>query len=115
MRVGREQAGLGGHSFDSSRERREAFRRSHRPGDIVRARFQEWELRPATADASGLAWVQVDGHALRAPLCGEFAPGDRFLLQVNALEPEIVLAMVARGDAAATADEAARPRLHITI
>jgi len=124
MRVGGDGWGHNardGRPEDASRERREAFRRTHRPGDVVRARFLSWDITPASADSNGLAWVQVDGHPLRAPLQGLFAPGDRFLLQVNALEPEILLALVEADTPCAVADdpaeeaEAPRRRLHITI
>ncbi|GAB7081017.1 hypothetical protein [Megalodesulfovibrio paquesii] len=109
-------------SQQGQQERREAFRRSHRPGDRVRARFLEWELAPADAESPGLAWVLVDGHPLRAPLKGAFEQGDRFLLQVDALTPDILLSPVesapdvaAEGHSGEADDPALRPRLHITV
>ncbi len=113
MRIQDHRSGFQSFSQQSSaKERREAFKRSHRPGDIVRARFIAWEHHNGE---EGLAWVDINGHALLAPLTGDYQPGFRFALLVQAIEPDILLEPVPVSSEDEADGERPRGRLHITI
>lgn len=90
MRVGsnKQNAGFesGGQDF-SSEKRRQAFRQSRAPG-------QEVEGEVLKNLGSGLFWIDVGGLALSARLPFEARPGQRLLLRIESLEPEIMLKFV---------------------
>lgn len=113
MRIHSNASGFSSFSGQqSAKERQEAFKRSHRPGELVRAFFVSWE----TYDSDeGLAWLDINGHSLLAPLAGSYAPGQQLDMHIDAIEPEIVLCPVQpQGE---NAPKKPRPRgtLHIKI
>ena len=89
MRVGSKNGfGFEGGERDfSSENRRRQFRASHALG-------QEVEGEVLKDIGSGLFWVEVGGFVLSARLPFEARPGQRLLLRIDGLEPEILLKFV---------------------
>lgn len=88
MRISGYGTGSGGSG--SRGDRREAFRRKHRPGQRVVGCF----LR---RQDDNLAWVEVDGQQLLAELGATPQPGQRLFFVIKQLEPDIVLQVLEGG------------------
>ena len=84
-----ESSGLGGGFKDSkdAQKRQQFFRQSNKVGQEV----QGIVLSPRGEKAPGQAWIDVGGLPLTAQLPFEAQPGQRLLLRIESLEPEIVL------------------------
>ena len=92
MRVYNKQQGYSesGGEFKDSKEaekRQQLFRQNKKVGQEV----QGTVLRPRGEKVPGQAWLDVGGLPLSAQLPFEAQPGQRLLLRIESLEPEIVL------------------------
>lgn len=88
----------GGEREFSSEKRRRQFRARHVLG-------QEVEGEVLKEIGSGLFWVEVGGFVLSARLPFEARPGQRLLMRIDGLEPEILLKFVKQLHGAAGAVE----------
>lgn len=91
MRVGSKNSSSfeGGEQDSGSEKRKQVFRGRRKPG-------QEVEGEVLKDLGSGLAWVDVGGLALTAQLPFEARLGQRLLLRIESLEPEILLKFIKR-------------------
>ncbi len=76
--------GTGSSPGFGNKDRRQAFRRNHAVGQRVVGVFRGWH-------EEGLAWIEVDGQPLLAHIGGRPEPGQRILLLIKQLLPEILL------------------------
>ena len=92
MRIhGKQQTFGGGHNqADDAEKRQQAFRQNKQLGQEV----QGTVLKPWGEKTPGQVWIDVGGLALTAQLPFEAWPGQRLLLRIESLEPEILLKFI---------------------
>lgn len=94
MRIAKRQNSSfsGTNSDKESQKRQQSFRRQKKTGQEVIGTV----LKALTTE---LAWIEVEGMPLTATLPFEPMPGQRLLLRVESLEPEIVLKFLSQLEA----------------